>query len=33
LVRDYERLPETAEIMIYSATTRLMLRRTARAAA
>jgi transposase len=30
--KDYERLPETAEAMIYGAMSRLMLRRLARAA-
>ena len=30
LARDYERLPETAEAMIYTAISRIMLRRVAR---
>ena len=32
LSKDYERLPETGEAMIYGAMSRLMLRRLARAA-
>ena len=32
LSKDYERLPETAEAMIYGAMSRIMLRRLARAA-